>query len=240
MNVDELILYYYDDGLPVGRRAEIEAALRDDPDLAREYARLRADLDGAGREVEPAPQPPPQALRRWHETIDRAARAEATRAERRPRIHFGSFAWGSAIGIALAAGIALVALWPAGRIDPGPETPIVAARDPGPPAAFARGLTQHLGQTRQEIATLASAPAGDHAALVMQIIDQNRLFEQAAEHSGAPAVARALRGFEPILLELLDAELAPERASALKAQLAFELNVVLTRLAREASERSNT
>lgn len=238
MNLDELILYYYDDGLGAARRAEIEAALRTDPKLAQKYERLCADLDLAGRDPESAPAP--EALRRWHETIDRTARAEAARSARRPRIHFGSFAWGSAIGIALTAGIALVALWPAGRIDPGPETPVVAARDSGSPHAFARGLTQYLGRTRQEIATLASAPGGDHAALVMQIIDQNRLFEHAAEQSGAPAVARALRGFEPILLQLLDDELAPERASALQAQLAFELNVVLTRLAREASERSNT
>jgi hypothetical protein len=49
-----------------------------------------------------------------------------------------------------------------------------------------------------------------------------------------------LRAFEPILLQLSEQDIAPEDAEALRAQLAFELQVMLTKLSRDASEVSQT
>jgi hypothetical protein len=72
--------------------------------------------------------------------------------------------------------------------------------------------------------------------LVLQIIQQNRLFEQAAERNDAGSLARVLRAFEPILLQLAATDIAPEDAVALREQLAFELKVMLTKLERDTSK----
>ena len=76
--------------------------------------------------------------------------------------------------------------------------------------------------------------------LVLRIIEQNRMFEVAAEHNNAPKLARVLRAFEPILLQLAANDLAPEDEEALRAQLAFELNVMLTKLSHASSNEEQT
>jgi hypothetical protein len=53
-------------------------------------------------------------------------------------------------------------------------------------------------------------------------------------------VARVLRAFEPILLQLAATDIAPEDAEALRAKLAFELNVMLTKLASQSSNETHT
>ena len=70
----------------------------------------------------------------------------------------------------------------------------------------------------------------------MTIIQQNRLFERMAKQNDARDLARVLRAFEPILLRLSSEDISAEDAAALQAQLAFELNIVLTKLARRASD----
>jgi len=74
----------------------------------------------------------------------------------------------------------------------------------------------------------------------MRIIEQNRLYERAAEQKDSPKLARVLRAFEPVLIRLAAEDLAPEDEKALRAQLAFELNVMLTKLARETSEEATS
>ena len=82
--------------------------------------------------------------------------------------------------------------------------------------------------------------ADDTTLLVLSIIEQNRLFESVANKNNAPKLARVLRAFEPILLQLAATDIAPEDAEALRAQLSFELNVMLTKLAREASNETHS
>jgi DNA-binding FadR family transcriptional regulator len=53
-------------------------------------------------------------------------------------------------------------------------------------------------------------------------------------------LARVLRAFEPILLRLAADDIAPEDAEALRAQLAFELDVMLTKLSRGSSNKTQT
>ena len=74
----------------------------------------------------------------------------------------------------------------------------------------------------------------------MQIINQNRLFERAAEQNNAADLARVLRAFEPILVQLAKEDLSDAEAQALRAKLAFELNVMLTKLSRDASNETDT
>ena len=74
----------------------------------------------------------------------------------------------------------------------------------------------------------------------MNIIEQNRLFERAAEQNDSANLARILRAFELVLLQLAAEDISAEDAEALRAKLLFELNVVLTKLARETSDEPQT
>lgn len=105
--------------------------------------------------------------------------------------------------------------------------------------AFARGMQVHLRDTQQNIAALSGNSREDRTLLVMRIIQQNRLFESAAEQNDAAGLARVLRAFEPILLRLAADDIAPEDADALRRKLAFELNVMLTKLERDTSKETH-
>jgi hypothetical protein len=106
------------------------------------------------------------------------------------------------------------------------------------PASLTRGLQVHLRDSRRQLVSLGDTT--DNRALILQIIEQNRMFEMAADRSNAPQLARVLRAFEPILLQLAATDIAPEDAEALRAQLAFELNVMLTKLASKSSDALQT
>lgn len=186
-------------------------------------------------------RPPPHRVEQWHNAIDEAAALERGR-QREPRQHWhpGSFFWGAAVTAALAIGIGIGFVL-SNNGGPSVNTPIVANVMPETsvtPAAFTRGLAVHLRDSRQQIASFDEDT--DRTMLVLQIIEQNRMFESAAEYNNAPKLARVLRAFEPILLQLAASDIAPEDAEALRAQLAFELNVMLTKLASESSDESHT
>lgn len=186
---------------------------------------------------------PPHLVEQWHNAIDEAAALERGRAELpRQRWHPGSFFWGVAVTAALAIGIGIgiVISGNNGTLING-QVPIIASETPQTavtPAAFTRGLQVHLRDSRQQITSLDEGT--DRTMLVLQIIEQNRMFENAAEFNNAPKLARVLRAFEPILLQLAATDIAPEDAEELRAQLAFELNVMLTKLANEPSDESHT
>ena len=76
--------------------------------------------------------------------------------------------------------------------------------------------------------------------LALQIIEQNRLFERAADQNNSQSLARVFRAFEPVLLQLAAEDISPEDAAALQAQLIFELNVMLTKLSRDVSNETDT
>lgn len=187
--------------------------------------------------------PPAHVVQRWHDAIDAAAALERQRERPAPaHWHPGSFFWGVAVTAALAIGIGIgIRLADDGAPQGTPVDPDLFASNPqvvAVPAAFTRGLQAHLRQSQQQISNLA--PDADRTALVLQLIGQNRMYELAADANGAPGLARVLRAFEPILLQLAATDIAPEDAEALRAQLAFELNVMLTKLAREASDDTQT
>jgi len=187
--------------------------------------------------------PPAHVVQRWHTAIDDAAALERHH-ERAPRVHWhpGSFFWGVAVTAALAIGIGIGIRVADDGVPRGvPSNPGVLVSNPQPqvvPAAFTRGLQVHLRESQQQIADLGGE--ADRTALVLQLIGQNRMYELAAEANGAPKLARVLRAFEPILLQLAATDIAPEDAEALRAQLAFELNVMLTKLAQQASDDTQT
>jgi hypothetical protein len=230
MNEDTLILYYYDDGLSERERREVESAIGSDPAVAAKYEELCRELNGladSGVTTVPA-----HTVERWHGTIDRAARQSPVRAQPPRQRSFNpfSFAWGAALAAALVIGISLSMT----RIDPAIEAPVTTS------SAFTRGVQVHFRDTYGQLATMPADSAADRSELVLQIIEQNRVFERAAEQNDAQDLARVLRAFEPILVRLAEEDLAPEDAEALRAQLAFELNVMLTKLSRDASNKTDT
>ena len=236
MNDEMLTLYYYDDGLTEAERRRIETALHDDPELRARYESLREALDSiATPDADPAPS---SAHRRWHAAIERAAEPRAVDSAARSAVHFQSFFWGVAVTAALVIGVGIGVSLTTGPA-PGDAGSIVAG-DGDPRAAFARGLKVHLEQSQQGISRLPESDDAERIMLVLRIIEQNRLFERVAEQSEADDLARVLRAFEPILLRLAADDIAAEDAETLREQLAFELKVMLTKLAESSSEQTHT
>ena len=188
-------------------------------------------------------QAPTHIVQQWHDVIDDAAAVERGR-EKKPELHWHptSFFWGMAVTAALAIGVGIgFFVSDGGGSLSEQEIPQVAGNATQPyviPAAFTRGLQVHLRDSRQQLSSLDQST--DSILLVLKIIEQNRLFETVAEQNDAPKVARVLRAFEPILLQLAATDIAPEDAEALRAKLAFELSVMLTKLANESSDETHS
>jgi hypothetical protein len=179
--------------------------------------------------------PPPATVQRWHDALDDAVTQEqAVTTTARSSWHPTSFFMGMAIAATLALGIAIGFF--AGDNSTPPITPV--ATIDAHSDALSRGLQVHFRDSREQLMSLADE--SDRTLLVIRIIEQNRLFENAANASDAPKLARVLRAFEPVLLRLAADDLAPAEAEALQAQLAFELNVMLTKLSAEPSNNSHT
>ena len=238
MNDDILTLYFYDDGLSAEKRREVARALQSDAELAERYRLLCDELSALKA---PADETLPADLAaRFHDTIDRAASLERGKEPTpQPRMHFTSFFWGAAVTAALAVGIG-IGVWFGGDSTPAPtQGPEIVATTPAPSDAFVRSLQVHFRDSRSELANLPEIPAADRMILVAGLIEQNRLYARAAEQNDADNLARVLRAFEPILVQLAAEDIAPTDAAALRAQLAFELDVMLTKLALEPSDESN-
>lgn len=244
MNDDKLILYFYKDGLSDTERRDIAVQLERDAALRERYDILCRDLQEI-RDSTTA-TPPPDTVARWHDSIDRAATLERNRA--RPTgngLHLPSFAWGTAIAAVLVAGIA-IGLYFGSRnqaptiIDPSALI-VETAPESDTGSAFTRGMQVHFRDSRQSIDSLSAASGDDRALLILNIIQQNRLFARQAKQNNTPELARVLRAFEPVLLQLANPELSGEQVANLQSQLAFELSVMLTKLETAPSkEAGNT
>ncbi len=237
MNDDKLTLYYYKDGLTQSERLAVTNALAADAELAARYKSLSNALSQFGDAETDAV--PTDMMQRFHNTIDRAANMERGAARQSsPPVHFWSFFWGAAITAALALGIGL-GVWFSGDVDPGLGETLVVDITPQSdvvPVVFQRSIQNYFRESQREITELPMDAEADRLILILRLIDQNRLFEKAATQNNSPKLARVLRAFEPILVQLASDDIAPEDAEALRAQLAFELNVMLTKLTRDTSD----
>jgi len=243
MNDDTLTLYYYNDGLTGAERREVESALRSDPALAVRYRELCEQLDGL-KEFDSLPAPS-HLVARWHDVIDKAGEREAVAVVKpSSSFHFGSFFWGTAVTAALALGIAIGIYMSGSSVDgsvpANTYTDIIETPEARAPTAFSRGLLVHFQESRDQLTGLDAGANGARSQLIMNIIQQNRLFERMASQNESPDLARVLRAFEPILTRLAADDISPEDAEKLQAQLAFELNIVLTKLARQVSDKTDS
>ena len=239
MNDDKLTLYYYKDGLTGSERNEITNALAADAEIA---ARYKALCDALSRLSDADPEAvAADMMHRFHDTIDRASNRERGAAPAKPPpMHFWSFFWGAAISAALAIGIG-IGVWfsGAGGTDPDFYEPYVVDVTPqndAVPIVFQRSIQNYLRESERGISGLSTDAEADRLILILRMIEQNRLFEKAATQNNSPDLARVLRAFEPILVKLASDDVAPEDAEALRAQLSFELNVMLTKLTRDTSD----
>lgn len=183
---------------------------------------------------------PAYLKQQWHDAIDEAAALERGREpQARERWHPGSFFWGMAVSAAIAFGVAIGVFVSDETTDAPPPYIVENATQPDVvPVAFTRGLQRHFRNSQQQLESFDGGE--DTAMLVLRLVEQNRLFETAADQNNAPQLARVLRAFEPILLRLAATDIAPEDAEALRAQLSFELNVMLTKLAKESSDETHS
>ncbi len=239
MNDDILTLYFYDDGLSAEERQEVARALQSDAELAERYRLLCDQLSAL--EAPPEELLPADLAARFHDTIDRAASLERGREPTpQPRMHFMSFFWGAAVTAALAVGIG-IGIWFGGDSMPDVGQPPQLVEMPSAsPDAFVRSVQVHFRDSRAELSDLSDVSAADRMILVAGLIEQNRLYARAAEQNDADDLARVLRAFEPVLVELAAEDIAATDAEALRAQLAFELDVMLTKLALEPSDESDS
>ena len=242
INEETLTLYFYDE-LSAAERQQVEAALDSDAKLAAAYTKLCRELE-QWRDAE-TDRAPVHLVERWHDSIDQAARAGRKEAARtQSSFHWFSFAWGAAMTAVLVVGIGIGVYFsgntPVISTTGSPLNGIPVISESATPVSFTRGLQLHLQDSQSEIARLPTDASADRVLLLAQIIEQNRMFERAAKQNNSPGVARVLRAFEPILIRLASDEIAPEDAEALRAQLAFELSVVLTKLAQDTSDETHS
>jgi hypothetical protein len=227
---DELLLYYYRDGLDAAERARIGAALGEQPELAQRLHRLVARLDAAA--AMPEIPVPPHTQRRWEVALEHAARGEGHAASTPAGRFLNSVRWPAAaaavviLAVVLTNQIMLRSL----PIETTAEAPSATqAPAPGQDAsAYQRGLRWHLVSMQQQLASLDNAEADERARLVETIVAQNRMYAAAAERADEPQLARVLRAFTPILETL-----AGDRGELFEsdiAQLNFELRVMQARL----------
>jgi hypothetical protein len=225
---DDLILYYYRDGLDTAERARIGAALSAQPELAQRMQALVARLDAAA--AMPEVPVPAHIQQRWQAALESAANKERVREVRAPR---ANFRWQAA-----AAAVAVVALFFVARIvmqTPPDQTAQVTPPAPTDAAAYERGLKWHLASTEQQLAELGSATPEERKRLIETIAAQNRMYALAAERAGEPQLARVLRAFAPILESLEQGG----DSSASVAQLSFELRVMQGRLSAGTGSSNN-
>jgi hypothetical protein len=227
---DDLLLYYYRDGLDAAERARIGAALSEQPELAQRLQALVARLDAAA--ALPEVPVPADTQQRWKDALERAAVVDVTRHVPRAGRRF-DFRWPAAAAVAIAA-LAFVFNQVATRPTPERAAQVVA---PAFASAYERGLNLHLASTERQLAGFEDATPEERAALIETIVAQNRMYAIAAERAGEPRLARVLRAFAPILESLAD---GGGDSSAAIAQLSFELRVMQGRLGAGAGAPSNS
>jgi hypothetical protein len=209
---DDLLLYYYRDGLTEAERARIGTALAERPELAQRLHRLVAQLDTVAQQMPDVPVPV-HVQRRWETAL--------TARPRRP----SSFRW-QALAATVAVLAILAAVWVSMQSPP-EQIAHVPATIPEA-SAYERGLRWHLASTEERLASLDSAQPDERARLVETIIEQNRMYALAADRANEPQLARVLRAFTPILESLTDAR--GDASASDIAQLSFELRVMQARL----------
>lgn len=235
---NDLLLYYYRDGLDASERARIASALSEQPELAARLHRLVAKLDASA--AIPDVPVPPHVQRRWQVALDRAA-ADDVSPERKAPVGF--LARPQLRIAATVCAVVLLIVSVKVMTPPTPEMltnhgdsaerPVTSGATDS--LAYERGLRWHLASTEKQIGNLNEITDAERRQMIEAIIEQNRLYAIAAERANEPQLARVLRAFTP-LLEQVAAE-GSDRSAGEVAQLNFELKVMQARLNAATTEQ---
>jgi len=204
---NDLILYFYRDGLDTGRIREIDDALLASPDLRARYTRLQQMLHAV--DAEPVPEPDAQFSDRVWQRLDARIAAASPSTSWRTRLldtlHsllVPRAAPAAAFMLLLAIGIGFYA----GRSTaPQPDEIAQTRANAMATRVLDAYVAEHLRATE---GLLLTAVNSDDAGLVgnrylaASLVDSNRLYAQAATRSGNTRLADFLRQLEPVLLEL--------------------------------------
>ncbi|MEO0575687.1 MAG: hypothetical protein AAF004_09500 [Pseudomonadota bacterium] len=233
---ETLTLYFYNETLTNHQRQEVEHALAHNSAVAAAYAALKQDLHAL--RDQPVVRAPEHLKYQWHAAIDQAAQ-QTPRAPQRSR--WFTFAMGSAVVASVLAAFAIGTQYAATPdAERTRQTGVPLAAADADHSAFARSLQIHVQSAAYDLSELPDQTSDDQSTLVNDIVAQNRMFERAAETRDAPEIARLMRAIEPVLLRLADKDITPQEADALRMQLAFELNAMLTKLESSTSEALTT
>jgi hypothetical protein len=201
----ELILYHYRDGLPAARLREIAAALATDAALSARYSELCAALDASALDLPPEPASD-LSERIWQglsagAVADAGVRSPSRRAHRRGS---GRRRLQRGLAAGIAAAVLLSVSFMAGRehgLQERVPAPLVVSE-----RVYANVLAQHLDSTRRALMTAVNAEGESlrigNAQLARALIDNNRLYLEAARHSGDTRLVDLLQTLEPVLIEL--------------------------------------
>jgi hypothetical protein len=204
---NDLILYFYRDGIDPGRIREIDDALFASPDLRARYTRLQQMLHAV--DAEPAPEPDAQFSDRVWQRLDAriaaAGRSGSWRARLLDTLHsllVPRAAFAAVCMLLLAISIGFYA----GRSTaPQPDEIAQTRANAMATRVLDAYVAEHLRATE---GLLLTAVNSDDAGLVgnrdlaASLVDSNRLYAQAATRSGNTRLADFLRQLEPVLLEL--------------------------------------
>ena len=202
---NDLILYFYRDGLDAARIAEIDAALRVSEPLRARFAALRRTLDAADEAptIEPDADFSRRVWRRLEQRIDAAPRRRSWADMLRDLLDSllsPRFALAATALLAIAVGIGYYA----GRQSANNE---VAARDNAMAARVLDAyVADHLRATEGLLLTAANSDSSGITAgnseLASTLVESNRLYAAAAARAGNTRLADFLRQLEPVLIEL--------------------------------------
>jgi|SRR6478736_406331 len=204
---NDLILYFYRDGLDAGRIREIDDALFASPDLRARYTHLQQMLHAV--DAEPAPEPDAQFSERVWQRLDArigtVGPSPSWHARLLDTLHsllVPRAAFAASCMLLLAIGIGFYA----GRSTaPQPDEIAQTRANAMATRVLDAYVAEHLRATE---GLLLTAVNSDDAGLVgnrdlaASLVDSNRLYAQAATRSGNTRLADFLRQLEPVLLEL--------------------------------------
>ena len=203
---NELILYFYRDGLSPQRIDEIDDALFSSPPLRLRYTELQRMLHEI--DTGPALEPDPEFTQRiWSKLARQIARAPMQRTQRRKGWFGAGFAPRFAVPATLLIAIAVGVGYYAGRITaPQPEQAAQVRANVRASRVLDAYVAEHLRATEGLLLTAANSDSNELLAgnrtLAQSLVDSNRLYALAATRSGNARLADFLRQLEPVLLEL--------------------------------------
>jgi len=207
---DELVMFHFGEDLGPERMEAIAMAITEDPRISRRYHDLRRML-GASSEALAVAEPGADFEQRlWRRLAPQLEPA----AKRRP-IWLEWLVPCLALAASLGLGIVVGRQWQPPAPPPTAKDAPIALDAAAQDRVLAAHLVRHLGQAERLLRAAENTDAGTADPLAAALIESNRLYANAAERAGKPALAQFLTELEPILRELANGDDAALGGAAL-------------------------